>query len=213
MAISINIYLGIKTLHLIFYLLSKIFKKPIILKLINRWFTINTKWWILPISFIESNMIKIAYNSFSQLNPNSTGYFSFDNKINFALTFLTVLIFLTYAFGFYIIFYRFASRKVAHTLLNYAKFSLNGFFVESFSRIFRNFVKGFIHAYFVDDYKTQLICLIASDILFVIIILYFSRSFKQKIIRFLYILYYVVFFIFNLSLYIYYFALTPSQDQ
>lgn len=123
----VNLYVITKIIHLFFYLLLKISKKSIILALINKWFLINTRWWTLPISFIESNMVMIAYNTFSQFRPNSTSYFSFDNKVNSVTAFSVMFLFLAYAFCFYILFYKFAGRRISHTLLNYSRFGLGGF--------------------------------------------------------------------------------------
>lgn len=151
-------------------------------------------------------MITIAYNTFSQLRPNSTSYFSFDNKLNFTFAYNIMFIFMAYAFCFYILVYRYLARSAAHGLLNFSKFGFCGFFVESCCRISRNLIKGSIHSYFLQNPKTQLACLLASDILFFIFSIHLTKSFKHKITRILYISYYLFFLIFDLVLYLYYFT-------
>lgn len=198
----ISLYMCTKIVHLVFYLSSKAFKKLAILSIINSWFSKNTKWWTLIVAFIESNMIAIAFMSFKQLRSNSIGSFIFQNKLNFAFTSLAIFVFFAYGLCFYMMAYRYAARSSAPTLLNYAGFRLGGFFVESCCRIVRNFVKGLIHAYFIYDYKTQIISLIASDALFVVVALYFTRSFKTRIFRVLYIFYYILFLILDSLLFI-----------
>lgn len=201
-----RIYIWTKIIHLMFYFLKKKCKKLRLFGLINIWFSINTKWWTVPASFIEANTIAIAFNSFSQLRPNLTSYFQFTNKLNFTFMHFIIFIFITFASSFYLFVYRYIARSVARTLLTYTNYELKGFFVESCCRIVRNFIKGFIHAYFILNYRTQLVCLIASDIFFILISVIFSKSFKKLITRILFVLYYILFFIFDTLLYIYYYS-------
>lgn len=116
------LYIPTKILHFLFFLSTKIFDKSLILAMINKWFSKNTKWWTLIVAFIESNMIIMGYQCFRQLRPNSVSSFIFENKLNFILTYFIMFLFLTYALCFYFFTYRYINRSSAQTLLNYSRF-------------------------------------------------------------------------------------------
>jgi hypothetical protein len=68
--------------------------------------------------------------------------------------------------------------------------------------MFRNAVRGFIHGFILQSYKTQILCLAISDLCFVCITIYFFRSFYHKLVGITLVVYNKLLFILDISFYL-----------
>ena len=121
LASSQDIYLGnfitniitfafMKILHLIFFVLKhniKLFNTP------YKWLKINTQWWTLLIMLLETNLIRLTFNVFIQLQPEMVGYFNFSNKINITVTVFVLVILIWYSLFFYLLVFQYEKKRKA----------------------------------------------------------------------------------------------------
>lgn len=149
---------------------------------------------------LEPNTKSLAFYSFLQMHPLMMGNFSYRNKLNFCLTFLIMFILLMYSLVFYLIIFSFAKRSYSKMLLNFTKFKSSSFFLESFTRIMRDFVNGFLHAFFIFNYKRQIVGIMVSQIIYIIFCIYFRRNYINVFVFMFSTLYYILFFVFNIIL-------------
>lgn len=152
---------------------------------------------MLLIMILEPNIKSLAFNSFLQMNSLLLGYFNYMNKLNFCVACIIKFILLIYSLAFYLVIFSFVRKSYAKVLLNITKFKASSFFIQGFTRIMRNFINSFFHAYFIFDYRKQIIGLMASQTLYIILSIYFRKSYSNVFIFLFSTLYYVLFLVFN----------------
>ncbi len=104
----------------------------------------------------------------------------------------------SYVLLFYLLVYRYCCKKQAKTILNNgAKHTSRGYFCESFCRIGRNLVRGFLHSFFMNNYTIQIIGLACSGFLTTIALLMFRKNYTNFFIYLLFFIYHLLFFIFD----------------
>ena len=146
-------------------------------------------------------MIGLTFYYFLQLKQPLTGLFSVENKINLIIAHIIFFLFLTYALVLYLILYRFCSKNHAGVILNNeAQNKVHSYFCQSFSRIFRNCIRGFFHSFFLSNYSIQILGLAGTGLISVFALVKFRKSYKNSIIYVFLLLYHLFFFCFDLTL-------------
>lgn len=157
----------------------------------------RANWWVLVVMILESNLIRLTFNSFLQLYVS--GSYHFGNKVNLILTVFTLFIVFLYSTAFYILLYRYLKKK-SESLLAFTNFSLRSFILEMVLITWRNLLKGFIHSFLIEFHKEQLISLICVDNFLLIVILFNRNSFLQRTMFLICICYSAMFIIFDSTL-------------
>lgn len=159
---------------------------------------------MLPIMLLEPNVKTLAFNSFLQLNQLMLGYYDYVDKGNFCVACLVIFVLLVYSLGVYLVIFGLFKKSYTKNLLNFTKFKASSFFFESFTRIMRDFLNAFFQAYFIFDYKKQITSLMASQIVYIFLCIYFRKNFINSFLFIFSTLYYILFFLFNVILVVQY---------
>lgn len=126
--------------------------------------------------------MKVTFDCVIQLLLH--GSFNFSNKINFSINILTLLILVIFSTCFYPLVFCYSSTASGKKLLIFTKYSMPGFFVESYSIVLRTFIKAFVHAVLIQNYQIQILALFTIDFFFFIKTIVFKSIFKSFTIFF-----------------------------
>lgn len=121
-------------------------------------------------------MVRLSFNVFVQFQPEIIGWFRFNNKINFCITMLILLLLVWYSLLFYVMVYSFERKKMASILLNQSDHFIEAYIKESVCRVLRNLIRGFFHGFLMQNYRTQIICLAWSNAIYLIFVYFFSSQ-------------------------------------
>lgn len=157
-------------------------------------------WWMLPIMILEPNVKSLAFNAFLQMSPQMLGYFNFLNKLNFFFACLVLFVVLMCSLPLYLLIFSSAKKSHSKRLLNFTKLTPSSFFLECSTRMLRDFASAFLEAYFLFDYRKQITSLMASQVVYIVLCIYFRRNYVNVFVFVFSTLYYVEFFLFNLVL-------------
>lgn len=157
-------------------------------------------WWMLPIMILKPNIKSLTFNIFLQMNPLMLGYYAYKNKLNFCVACVVLFAIVLYSFAFYLVIFSLAKKSYSQILLNFTKFKASSFFLESFTRITRDLLNAFFQSYFIFDYRKLIICLMSIQILHVLFAICFRKNYVNHFIFIFWILYYIFFFLFNVTL-------------
>jgi hypothetical protein len=195
--LQLSLFVGLNTLRLLFYLLKH--KVPFCGKLHFAFSRVGV-WWALSCMILEPNIRSLAFSSFLQMSPPMLGYFGYANKLNFCAASISMFVVLLYSLAFYLLAYRLAGKSYAKMLLSCTKFKPSSFFFESFTRLMRNFINAFFHGYFMFEYRRQIVGLMSAQALFILVSVYFRTRYINAFVFASSLLYYVLFFVFNVVL-------------
>lgn len=142
------------------------------------------------------NMLKLTFDCFIQiLHPS---YFTFYNKLNFIVTLILLLMLLLYSLCFYPLIYALSSNSSSEILLTKTRFGLSSFYFQCLFFVLRNFIRSFIHGFFIQYYSVQIVLLTAADFISFIFGIVMFKCFEYKIIGLLSVFYSFVFIMFDL---------------
>lgn len=122
---------------------------------------------------IETNLIALIFNSCLQL----LAFVSLDlyGKINSILCIVTLFVAILYSSVFYSEVYLSEKGKAAETLLKFSFYSVKSFYFESYCFLMRAVVRGMIQGSLFRTYYSQIISLACSDVVFVMLIIFFRK--------------------------------------
>lgn len=141
-------------------------------------------------------MLKLTFDCSIQLLMAS--HFQFRDKLNNLTTYLCFYALLMYCLVFYALVYRFTSQSESSNILAKSNCRLQGFLYEGVAFVGRNFIRAFVHGFFIGDHPTQMILLAGLDILFCVLVVRMWAVYEYRIVAGLSLAYYLVLLIFDL---------------
>ena len=158
----------------------------------------HTMWWNLIIMLIDGNLMFTTFSGFVQLiNP---GCLNFKDKVNMSITIFYLFVNMVFPFILYPFVFSYSKKAKGEIVLSCAKFTRRGFLMEIMIGCIRGFFRGAIHAFFLKEHAVQLSCLVASNVVLMIICILLRKGFMNKGMFVAYLLYYAAFFVFDLLL-------------
>lgn len=142
------------------------------------------------------NLTKLSFNCFVQLLLPS--FFFFEDKINLFVSLLFLFIIIIYSHFFYL--YIFENEKVKYSgvLLSKTTPKFKSFWFESLFVLVRNLLRGFIHAFLINNYQVQIFLLSLSDAFFLVLAIRMFNCFEFKTIGVMSVCYCLCLLLFDL---------------
>jgi hypothetical protein len=144
--LNLLIFLLLKLCFLIFAQLFRVSGQSF-LKSARNAFKHNSRWWVLLMAMVESNMIKLTFSSFIQILQS--GIYIPQDKLNLIAAYLVLFCMLVYSLCFYPLLYLSERKPYSSTLLVKSKYTMHGFYLECFGLVLRSFVRSSIHGLFI----------------------------------------------------------------
>ena len=155
-------------------------------------------WWNLIIALIDNNIIFTTFSGFVQLlNP---GCYDIEDKVNLTVTVLYLFINMIFPFVLYPFIFTYVEKSEGEIILSCANFTRKGIFMELTFVSIRSFVRGAIHAFFLQYYSIQISCLVGSNFVLICICLLLRKHFINQWMFAIYLLYYISFLTFDFLL-------------
>ena len=142
-------------------------------------FRASLVWWSLLVMVVESNIMKLTFDCFIQIQLLC--HFSFPNKVNSAACTAVVFVFVFYCFAVYPLCFRYCKKKHSEIFLVRTQRRLSSFFVEPLCSVARNFFRAAVQALLLQHYSAQILALAIIDSLFLLSLLFFRKSFVNNL--------------------------------
>lgn len=120
-------------------------------------------------------MLKLTFDCFIQML--SMFQFDFIDRLNLVATIILLLCLVIYCFSFYPMIFSLEKKKSSSNLLTTTKYGFKSFYFESIYFVFRNFIRGFIHSFFIGNYSSQIALLFVTDLFFITVCIYMRNCF------------------------------------